>query len=125
MNWILVAISLGAVLGALARYYITLFWLEKQGNKFPYGTFFVNITGAFLIGVASILTINDSIPVAFQKMIIVGFLGAYTTFSSYILDTANLFRGQRISTGLFYWIGSPVLGFISVELGIWTARHFG
>ncbi|ELS05243.1 crcB protein [Xenococcus sp. PCC 7305] len=120
-----IAISLGAILGALSRYYVTLFWIEKRGRAFPHGTLFVNITGAFLIGFMSILATRYDFPLAMQKLIIVGFFGSYTTFSSYILDSAILFRRHDNVTGFIYWLGSPVLGFIAIELGIWIARTMG
>lgn len=126
MSSIPLYISLGAVLGALSRYYLTLFWLKKQGSNFPYGTLFVNLTGTFLIGfVSRIFTSEQTIPIGIQKLVLFGFLGSYTTFSSYILDSANLFRNSNTLTGFFYWFGSPMLGFIFVELGIWTAQRIG
>ncbi|MGV2829085.1 fluoride efflux transporter CrcB [Myxosarcina sp. GI1(2024)] len=125
MNSIPLAIAVGAVLGALSRYYITLFWIEKRGEAFPYGTLFVNLTGAFLIGLVSTVSLQLSFPIALQKTLLVGFLGAYTTFSSYILDSAKLLRSDRILTGLGYRLASPVLGFFCVELGIWVAQKLG
>ena len=124
MNWIPVAISVGAIFGALSRYYVTLFWIERQGQRFPYGTIFVNLTGAFLIGFVSMLLIKQDFPVAMEKMILVGFFDSYTTFSSYILDSATLFRNHRTTTGFFYWLGIPLLGFIALELGIAIAKKF-
>jgi len=118
MNWTPIAISVGAVLGALSRYYITLFWLAKGGNRFPYGTLFVNLTGAFAIGIVATIAPTQGWAIALQQLILVGFLGAYTTFSTYLLDTANLFRNQQTLTGLIYWIGSMAAGFVCVELGI-------
>ena len=117
-------ISLGAVLGALSRYHLTLFWLKKRGSNFPYGTLFANLTGTFVIGfISKLFSAEHIIPIELQKLTIVGFLGSYTTFSSYILDSANLFRSHRTLTGFFYWLASPILGFIFVELGIWTAQR--
>ena len=123
MSLIPLYISLGAVLGALSRYYLTLFWLKKR-ESFPYGTLFANLTGAFLIGfVSKIFASEHTISIGIQKLILVGFLGSYTTFSSYILDSANLLRNNRTVIGFFYWLGSPILGFIFVELGIWSAQR--
>jgi CrcB protein len=119
MDWTPLAVGLGAILGALGRYYLTLFWTHKQGSLFPYGTLFVNLTGAFVIGIAATLAPAYRMPEVVQTFVMVGFLGAYTTFSSYILDVANLSRTARPVVTLFYWLGSPVLGFICVELGIW------
>jgi len=125
MIWIPLAISIGAILGALGRYYATLFWIEKRGNQFPCGTLFVNLTGAFLIGITSAIATQFEIPAGIQKMIMVGFLGSFTTFSTYILDTANLFGRSNIILGWAYWLGSPILGFVCVELGLWLGRQLG
>ncbi len=124
MDWIPIAVGLGAIFGALGRYYLTLFWLQKKGREFPYGTLFVNLTGAFVIGVVATLAPAYGWPVILQKFIFVGLLGAYTTFSSYILDTANLFRNARPIIALSYWLGSPLLGFLAVELGIGLGKRF-
>lgn len=118
-------ISLGAVLGALSRYYVTLFWIAQRGKQFPYGTLFVNLTGSLLIGFMSIVATKITIPVVIQKLILVGFLGSYTTFSSYMLDTANLFRSHQTMLGIFYWLGSPIIGLLCVEIGIWLAQNLG
>ena len=116
--------SIGAILGALSRHYATVFWIKQKGTAFPYGTFFVNLTGCFLIGFLSVvLNSFHTVHTPFQQFIFVGFLGSYTTFSSYILDSSNLFRVNRIQTGLLYWIGSVILGFLSVELGILLADN--
>lgn len=123
MNWTPLAISFGAVLGALSRYYITLFWVEKKGVEFPYGTLFVNLTGAGLIGFISVVANQNGLPVPLQQLMLVGFLGSYTTFSSYILDSASLFQRRNNLVGLMYWLGSPVLGFLMVELGLLMAQR--
>lgn len=125
MIWIPLAISIGAVLGALGRYYATVLWIENQGNEFPYGTLFVNLTGALLIGMAVSLVTRLAIPVLIEKMVLVGFLGAFTTFSTYILDAVNLLGKRKILLGLLYWLGSPILGFVCVELGIWIGQQLG
>ncbi|MEO0491406.1 MAG: fluoride efflux transporter CrcB [Cyanobacteria bacterium J06659_2] len=125
MTWIPLMISLGAVVGALSRYYVTLFWIAQRGQRFPYGTLFVNLTGSLLIGFLSIMATKITLPIATQKLIVVGFLGSYTTFSSYTLDAANLFRSRQILPGLLYWLGSPILGLVCVKLGIWIAQNLG
>ena len=118
MTWVPIAVGVGAVLGALGRYYASLFWARRCGHEFPYGTLFVNLLGAFAIGFLSIALSASEISTTVQKLMIVGFLGSFTTFSSYILDSANLFQRQALTRGFFYWLGSPVLGFICVELGL-------
>lgn len=123
MNWTPIAIALGAVLGALSRYYMTLFWMQKRGAWFPYGTLFVNLTGAFVMGVAAFIINVSEIAIAAQNLILVGFLGSYTTFSSYTLDTFNLFRNRRNLAAILYWLGSPIAGLGCIFLGSWLASH--
>jgi fluoride exporter len=117
-----IAISLGAIPGALSRYYLTLFFASRFGTAFPYGTFFINITGAFLMGLFTTLTSKFGIPQVVQLLVAVGFLGSYTTFSTYALDTSNLLQTKGYKTALLYWLGSPLLGLISIELGIVLAK---
>jgi CrcB protein len=125
MNWIYIAISSGAILGALSRYYLTLFSIKKWGSRFAYGTLSANLTGSCLIGFIVTFTAQKTIPVESQKFLLIGFLGAYTTFSSYILESANLFRRQKLFDGLLYWLGTPILGFMCLELGIWLGQKLG
>ena len=116
-------ISLGAIPGALSRYYLTLLCARWFGVAFPYGTLCINLTGAGLIGFFT--TLSAKLPHApnLQWLVAVGFLGSYTTFSTYALDASNLLRTKSYKRALFYWWGSPVLGFFSVELGMFLARQ--
>ncbi|MBU7586334.1 MAG: fluoride efflux transporter CrcB [Nostoc sp. TH1S01] len=116
------AISLGAIPGALSRYYLTILFGRWFGIAFPYGTLFINITGAFLMGFFATLVTKLEIPSTLSLLIAVGFLGSYTTFSTYALDTSNLLRTKDYQAALIYWSGTPVLGFISIELGILLAK---
>jgi CrcB protein len=126
VEWTPIAISIGAVLGALSRYYLTLLWVRYRGIAFPYGTLFVNVTGALMIGFwVTWSTQQGFISLPLQRLVLVGFLGAYTTFSSYILDTANLFNAKQKALGNLYWLGSPVLGLLGIEAGIWLAGVLG
>ncbi len=122
MAWVLIAISVGAGLGALSRYYLTLLWIKRQGNRFPYGTLFVNLTGAFVMGLLTVLVARFPVHVALEKGLLVGFLGSYTTFSSYILDTVNLWRDRDRLISLAYWLGSVIVGMICLELGRLVGR---
>ncbi len=121
-SYLLIWICLGAICGALSRYYLSLFCLNRWGNRYGYGTFIANLTGSFLIGIISTIIIKKTIPLEVQKLLLIGFLGAYTTFSSYILDSSNLFREKRFSDAILYWLGTPLLGFLSIELGIITTN---
>jgi fluoride exporter len=119
-----VAVSLGAIPGALSRYYLTLLAARWFGAGFPYGTFLINLTGAMVMGFFVTLTLERTLTSPDLRLLVaVGFLGAYTTFSSYALDTSVLLRSGSYGPAFFYWLGSPVLGFISLELGSLLARR--
>ena len=119
-----VAISLGAISGALSRYYLSLWFVQRFGVAFPYGTFFVNITGCFLMGVIFTLTTETVITITpeVKLLIATGFLGSYTTFSTYGLDSVILIDAKRIIPVLTYGLGSAVVGIISVKLGMELVR---
>ncbi|HIK13687.1 MAG TPA: fluoride efflux transporter CrcB [Leptolyngbyaceae cyanobacterium M33_DOE_097] len=115
-------IAIGAVAGAWSRYGITLYCTDRWGGRFPYGTFVVNLSGAFLIGVIVPLVQTRFPPLA--DLLVIGFLGAYTTFSTYMLDTINLFRAEQRRKALIYWLGSAGLGLAFAELGLWLGNFW-
>lgn len=117
-----IAISLGAIVGALSRYYLTLLSMHWFGTAFPYGTLLINLTGSGLIGFLVTGFTRFASLVDLQWLIVTGFLGSYTTFSTYALDTSNLLRTQNYKNTLLYGWGSLVLGLVSVEFGILFAN---
>ncbi|KGF72163.1 camphor resistance protein CrcB [Neosynechococcus sphagnicola sy1] len=119
-----VAVSLGAVPGALSRYYLGLWFAQRFGTSFPYGTFFINLTGCFVMGFFATLALERVVTIGpeLRLMFAVGFLGAYTTFSTYGLDTVYLLRTGNSGLALLYWAGSAVLGVVGVQLGVILAR---
>ncbi len=119
-----IAISLGAIAGALSRYYLTLWITQRFGTSFPYGTFFINLTGCFGMGFFVTLASERvaNIPLDVRLMVTTGFLGAYTTFSTYGLETYTLLRDRRYAASGIYWAASAILGIISVQLGTFLAR---
>ena len=119
-----IAISLGAIAGALSRYYISL-WLSQQfGNNFPYGTLFVNLTGCLAMGFFVTLAFEKiaMVPPEIRLIVAVGFLGSYTTFSTFKLDTVQLFNDRGVIFAALYWLGSSGLGVINVYLGAMLAQ---
>ena len=118
-----IAVSLGAIPGALSRYYLTVFLGQRLGTSFPYGTFAANLTGTLVMGFFVTLTTERVISSPDLRLFVaVGFLGSYTTFSSYALDAAVLLQSGTRGIALFYWLGSAVWGFLSLELGSFLAR---
>ncbi len=113
-----IAVSLGAIPGALCRYYISLYFGRWFGSDFPFSTFFINLTGAFLMGAFVTVILERSIAsLDLRLLVAVGFLGSYTTFSTYALDAVVLFQSGNLEFTLFYWLGSAVLGVLGVVLG--------
>lgn len=119
-------ISLGAVPGALARYYLGLLCLQWFGPGLPIGTFLINLSGAFAMGFFVTLTLERAISSPDLRLLIaVGFLGSYTTFSTYALDTSNLIRAEQLAMAWFYALGSAGLGLVCLELGRFVAHRVG
>ncbi|MGF1570292.1 MAG: fluoride efflux transporter CrcB [Nodosilinea sp.] len=123
MSWTPIVISLGAVVGALGRYYASLFWASRGATTFPYGTLFVNLTGALAIGFwgAAIAPLS-TLPAQTHNLLVVGVLGAYTTFSTYTLEASSLLNTRPRFLGMLYWLGSPVAGLACVGLGQWLGQ---
>jgi CrcB protein len=121
-----IAISLGAIAGALSRYYLTLWFAHRFGTGFPYGTFFINLTGCFGMGffVTVALERGANLTPEVRLMVATGFLGAYTTFSTYGLDTITLLGANQLVLASVYWAGSAILGIISVQVGVVLARSY-
>ena len=95
MNRVLV-ISIGAILGANTRWFISRFASRILGPVFPYGTLFINVTGSFVVGFFMIWTTERVLlDPRWRLLIVVGFCGAFTTFSSYAFETMSYFeQGQ-------------------------------
>lgn len=115
-------VGLGAIPGALSRYYMTIWFSQWLGTGFPFGTFAINLSGTLLMGFVATLAVERIIAPDMQLLIATGFLGSYTTFSTYMLDTSVLLRVGNRMKALFYWAGSVVLGGICLEIGIVLAR---
>jgi fluoride exporter len=118
------AIGLGAIAGALSRYYLNLWFVQRFGLAFPYGTFFINVTGCFLMGLVFALATETAIALSpeVRLLIATGFLGSYTTFSTYGLDTMTLIDAKRLVPALIYGVGSALVGIFGIKLGIELVR---
>ncbi len=117
------AISLGAIAGALSRYGIGLGVARLWGTDFPYGTLLINLTGCFGMGWFTTLALERlTVSPEVRLLVTTGFLGAYTTFSSYELESFTLLGRANWWAGFSYWIGGPILGVVSFYLGVASAR---
>lgn len=116
-------ISVGAVVGANARYLVGVWALGALGAAFPYGTFVVNATGSFAVGfVATFLSERAIDDPAWRLLLITGFCGGYTTFSTYAFETIGLLRLGQTTTALTYVAASVLVGLAGVVAGTVAAR---
>ncbi len=111
MNYILVGI--GGAFGSITRYSLGRFISSKAKSRFPFGTFFINITGAFLLGILSASGAGSNMYSLFGD----GFLGAYTTFSTFMYEGFNLFQDNKKLNAFIYILGSLIIGIIGFMLG--------
>ena len=121
MKWL--TLALGGIAGTFSRYLLAGAVYRAVGSRFPYGTLIVNAIGCFLIGFFDVLAEEKFIlsPQA-RLLLMVGFCGAFTTFSTFILETGNLIKdGQALEAFINVMI-SVILGFVVYRLGIATAR---
>jgi CrcB protein len=118
------AISLGAILGANARYLVGLWAAERLGTAFPSGTFIVNVSGSLIIGFFLTLALQrSSIDPLWRLFFATGFLGAYTTFSAYTWEAAQLIRDGALPAALVYLLASPLAGLLGTFAGIIAAER--
>lgn len=112
-------VGLGGMLGCIARYLsIAYFYPNGVVANFPWGTFFVNLSGCFLIGMFTGFTERAaSFNSEIRLLVTTGFLGGFTTFSSFGLETLNLLRDGVISLAIIYIISSVVGGVVLAFVG--------
>lgn len=108
----------GAALGGLIRYIVADAIARRLGSRFPFGTFLVNVSGCFLIGVImTFLTQRAGWHPNWRLFLVVGFLGGYTTFSSFAWESVLAVRQGSHTVALLYMISSVVAGYLAVVLG--------
>lgn len=112
-------VMLGGAFGALARFLLSTKVAEKMGNAFPYGTLSVNVIGSFLMGLLAIILVEKLALDPLVKLgVFVGFLGAFTTFSTFSMDTLSLFEQGNHLRALSNMFVSVVLSISAVWLGV-------
>lgn len=114
----IVLVGIGGALGSLARYQLGRFLSQRSGTAFPLGTFLINITGAILLGLLTGLDAPGNVYLLLGD----GFLGAYTTFSTFMYEGFQLFGDNRKRNALTYIIASLVIGLLGFVLGLLLVR---
>lgn len=119
----LLAVAAGGALGATSRYLTVMFVLNTFGGGFPWGTLTVNILGSFAMGVlAALFAFYIQVSDELKYLLTVGFLGSYTTFSTFSLDVEMLFsRGDWVH-GMLYIAGSVLASIFALILGLGLIR---
>jgi CrcB protein len=116
-------IAVAGAFGALARYGLEGAISRRAPGAFPWGTFVVNITGAYILGVVfTVLTERTTVEPWIRSAITIGFLGAYTTFSTLSLEAYRLLVDGAIGLAIANTIGSLSVGLLAVYLGVVTGR---
>ena len=118
----LLALISGGAVGTLGRYFLSGIVNNLMGISFPYGTFVVNMIGSFLIGF--LWGAADYLPFSpnWRNFIFVGFLGSFTTFSTYMLESLNYIKDGNIRTGLLNLVISTGIGLSLVIIGLIISR---
>jgi fluoride exporter len=121
MTWIVLA--LGGIAGTISRYAMAGMVYRVVGTQFPYGTLAVNLLGCFLIGLLDVLAQEKFVlsPQA-RLFLMVGFCGAFTTFSTFILETGNLIKDGQSVLAFANLMVSVALGFVVYRAGILLGR---
>lgn len=116
-----VAILCGGGCGALARYVLTGM-AQRASAYFPWGTLSVNVLGAFAVGILWALCERFSLLPAIRLFLFVGFLGAFTTFSTYSLETVHLLRDGETKIALFNLVANNFGSIAAVFIGFWLVQ---
>lgn len=119
----LLLIGLGGFAGAIARYLVDGLVSERTSGAFPLGTLVINASGSFLLGLLFAMTAERAIlPAEIRGPVLIGFIGAYTTFSTFMLESWRLVETGAIGLAALNLAGSTVLGLGAMVAGLAIGR---
>jgi CrcB protein len=117
------AIACGGALGAVSRYYLSVVAERWNTSAFPLGTFTVNVLGSLLIGLCFVVFLEKlQLVDTWRPLIVIGYLGAFTTFSTYSLDALLLIQQGNYNTAVLYIISSVLICLLAAFAGMQLAR---
>jgi len=112
-------VGVGGCLGSIARFWVGGYIASRTGLRFPYGTFVVNVSGCFALGfIITLLAVRTHWNANWTYLVPIGFIGAYTTFSTFELETLRAAQDGQALTAVLYVTLSVALGFIALWLGV-------
>lgn len=116
-------VGVGGGLGSILRFWLGTYIGSRMGTRFPYGTFVINVSGSFFIGfVFALLTARTTWSPNWRYLIPIGFIGGYTTFSSFEFETFRALQDGQIGIGILYVVLSVVLGLFAAWGGVVTGN---
>ena len=120
----LAVVAIGGALGAVARYGVAVVVAQFWTSPFPLATFLINVSGSFVLGFFTTVAVEkSSIDPLWRLLVATGFIGAYTTFSTFEYETQHLVERGVTMVALANIVGSVVAGFAAVQLGVMLARR--
>lgn len=120
----MLAVAIGGAVGAMGRYWVVALATQWFGRGFPYGTLLVNVAGSLLIGVLySLIVQHLKLEPHWQAILMTGFTGAFTTFSTFALESLNLFQSGRFTAAVLYILLSVICCLAAVAAGMWLGKQ--
>lgn len=111
-------VGTGGIFGAISRYVVGKIFRKVIGKDHPIATFFINTTGSFLIGYLS----AKYIPYEYKLFFIAGFLGSFTTYSTFMFEVSKYIKNKKFTKAFIYLFSSIIFGILSVGIGIGLAK---
>ena len=121
MNWL--AVAIGGALGSVARYALSSWIFDITSHKFPYATLIVNVAGSFVMGILFVVVVERAaLPAEMRSLLMIGFIGAFTTFSACSLDALGLWQNGHVLMSVIYMITTVILCLVAISTAIWLTR---
>ena len=116
-------VGVGGFAGSIARFWLGAYIGQRMGSRFPYGTLLINITGSFLVGfVMTVLTEKTSLSPNWRYLVPIGFIGGYTTFSTFEFETLRAMQDGQFTIGILNVVLSVLVGFLMVWMGAMAGK---
>jgi fluoride exporter len=121
-----VIVGIGGFIGSVLRFWVASYIGQRMGTRFPYGTFIINITGSFLVGlVMTVLSEKINLSPNWRYLIPIGFIGGYTTFSTFEYETLRAIQDGQLTIATLNVVLSVLVGFLMVWTGVIVGKAIG